>query len=417
MVKRFFWTVAAYAIALVGFTPVAAFAAPDTSDFLVESGSYEIRYDGGFYYTGGEIRPSVYCMDYNYRVDSVQYRNNTNPGTATVIVRWSLDSSYGDSESGETELHFTICKRDLPTFEISVDDDAYDEWSDAVWYTGKEIRPALEAWEDGLRLGVDYTVSYANNVKPGTAKVVVAGKGLYGGSQTLTFRIKKRSIQWDDFSFASGSSKYAYTGNAVKPKIDSGELVRGKDYVVSYQNNKKIGTATVTMTGIGLYQGKIVKKFSIKRATKVKLNNVYKNTKRITGKVTNVVKGDKIQLKIGGKTYVKKVKKAAKSLKFTFKVPSQTYGKKYTVKVLDGKKKKVASKSSKVWYSNKLKLGQTKKQVKLNPNWGSPSWVNKYNYGSGATEQWVYEYYDSDGYATDWSYLYFRGGRLVSWTL
>lgn len=234
MVRKLFWAIATCAVALVGFAPGIAFAAPDSSDFLIESNSCATNYDGGFYYTGGEIRPSVYCVNYEYRVDSLQYRNNINPGTATIVVRWSFESYYGGSESGTTELHFTICKRELPFFELSEDDDAFDEWGEVAWYTGKEIRPALEAWESGAREGVDYTVSYVNNINPGTAKVVIAGKGLYGGSQTLTFRIKKRSIQRSDFSFVSGSSKYAYTGNAVKPKIDSEELVKGRDYLVSY---------------------------------------------------------------------------------------------------------------------------------------------------------------------------------------
>ena len=39
--------------------------------------------------------------------------------------------------------------------------------------------------------GTDYTVTYANNVKVGTATVTVKGKGNYTGTITLTFMIKK----------------------------------------------------------------------------------------------------------------------------------------------------------------------------------------------------------------------------------
>ncbi len=67
----------------------------------------------------------------------------------------------------------------------------------------------------------------------------------------------------------------AYTGKAKKPSITltygSKKLVKGKDYVVSYKNNIKIGTATVTATGKGDYTGSISRKFTIT----VKKNAVY----------------------------------------------------------------------------------------------------------------------------------------------
>ncbi len=51
----------------------------------------------------------------------------------------------------------------------------------------------------------------------------------------------------------------AYTGKALKPKVtvrlDSGMLVAGTDYTVSYSDNTNVGTATVTVTGKGDYTG------------------------------------------------------------------------------------------------------------------------------------------------------------------
>ena len=43
------------------------------------------------------------------------------------------------------------------------------------------------------------------------------------------------------------------------------------DYLVSYANNKNVGTAKVTVTGIGGYTGKVAKTFNIvPKATKLK---------------------------------------------------------------------------------------------------------------------------------------------------
>lgn len=63
-------------------------------------------------------------------------------------------------------------------------------------------------------------------------------------------------------------TKLTYTGKALKPAVKS-VVLNGKtltaetDYTVSYSNNKNIGTATVTITGIGKYAGAVEKTFSI----------------------------------------------------------------------------------------------------------------------------------------------------------
>ncbi len=72
--------------------------------------------------------------------------------------------------------------------------------------------------------------------------------------------------------------KYTYTGKAVKPldyvKVNGSLLVEGRDYTVNYTNNIKVGTASVTVTGIYPYKGSVTKTFSIVKpntpATKIK---------------------------------------------------------------------------------------------------------------------------------------------------
>ncbi|MFA9466266.1 MAG: hypothetical protein ACERKN_18520 [Velocimicrobium sp.] len=58
-----------------------------------------------------------------------------------------------------------------------------------------------------------------------------------------------------------------YSGKAIKPSVtvmDGGyELKKGKDYKITYSNNKKIGKAVITMKGLGKYTGTVKKKFSI----------------------------------------------------------------------------------------------------------------------------------------------------------
>lgn len=67
----------------------------------------------------------------------------------------------------------------------------------------------------------------------------------------------------------SGLDPQKYTGNAItlkNLKVTSGRTVlrKGTDYTVAYSNNKKHGTATVTINGIGKYRGTITETFQIK---------------------------------------------------------------------------------------------------------------------------------------------------------
>ena len=58
-----------------------------------------------------------------------------------------------------------------------------------------------------------------------------------------------------------------YTGKEIKPtqdlKYKGKTLVEGNDYILSYSNNIDIGTAKMTITGIGDYEGTIIIRFKI----------------------------------------------------------------------------------------------------------------------------------------------------------
>ncbi len=134
-------------------------------------------------------------------------------------------------------------------------------------YAGTAQTPAVTV-KDGstiLKKDTDYTVSYANNTRVGTATVTVTGKGNYTGSKTLTFTITAKSLSACKAALAVTTC--IYTGAAQMPGITvkdgNATLKKDTDYTVSYANNTKVGTATVTIIGKGNYSGSQTMTFAI----------------------------------------------------------------------------------------------------------------------------------------------------------
>lgn len=57
--------------------------------------------------------------------------------------------------------------------------------------------------------------------------------------------------------------KYVYTGERVEPEISVAELTEDIDYTVSFDNNLDVGKATLTVRGIGEFEGSFEKNFII----------------------------------------------------------------------------------------------------------------------------------------------------------
>ncbi len=137
-------------------------------------------------------------------------------------------------------------------------------------YTGAEICPkvTLTYKKKTLKEGIDYTLSYENNVNTGTATILVTGIGEYIGEKTVPFKITGTPLSKASFAEWKASVKYDGTGKTQTEAylyVDkkTNRLTENKDYTVSYKNNVNIGTATVTYKGIGAYSGSVRKTFKI----------------------------------------------------------------------------------------------------------------------------------------------------------
>ena len=96
---------------------------------------------------------------------------------------------------GELEGFYQITPNDFNKAKISISPQTY---------TGKAVTldkdsVTVKIGKETLTFGTDYEIvenSYANNVKKGTASVTIVGKGNYGGTKAVRFKITARKFSW-----------------------------------------------------------------------------------------------------------------------------------------------------------------------------------------------------------------------------
>lgn len=181
-----------------------------------------------------------------------------NAGSYTIVAK-----GIG-RRSDQTAATLTVAPADISSASVTTEPVAD--------YTGSQIAPvpAVTLGTNALQAGIDYTVSYGENIRPGATAgvIVVAGAGNYTGTVTAYFQIRGNIA---DATIKLSPTSYVYNSKARKPAaivtFAGITLTSGVDYKVSYAANKSIGTATVTVTGKGSYIGSQKTTFKIKPAT------------------------------------------------------------------------------------------------------------------------------------------------------
>ena len=215
--------------------------------------------------TAGTVKYTCSCGD-SY--------TETIPATGHKSSGWIVDKTASIGVKGSKHKECTVCKKVLETAEIpalsriSISKASVTLSTSTYAYDGKAKKPGVTVKLNGktLKNGTDYTVSYSNNTKVGTATVKIMGKGNYTGSVSKTYSIKNNFKK----ATISGISNKSYTGKnitqSITVKYNGKTLKNGTDYTVSCSNNKSIGTATVKIAGKGSYTGTITKTFKINPA-------------------------------------------------------------------------------------------------------------------------------------------------------
>ena len=202
-------------------------------------------YDGKAKTPKASIEGLIEGTDYE-----VSYKDNINVGTAKVIFKGK--GNYTDT----VEKTFTIGHTGIEAYKdkASLSGTSYE-------YDGTEKRP--EVTIEGLTEGQDYEASYEANINAGKAKVIVNGRGNYGGSFEKSFEITAKDIAGYKGIAGLSVESYEYDGSEKKPSVEIKGLIEKEDYILTYQKNVNAGTAEVIVTGQKNYKGSFVRTYSI----------------------------------------------------------------------------------------------------------------------------------------------------------
>lgn len=192
----------------------------------------------------------------------LEYKNNIDPGTATVTVK-----GIGKYKGYEQSFTYTIEHR---TFHLNHHQN-HDNIGTVKW-TGKEVNYLPENIvsdhnETVLEKEKDYKVEYTDNIKPGTASIKIIGINDYKGCElNFTYTIEPDcgygGFYAEMHQNGTDLGKFDWTGSDVQPYLGkilckhcNKELEIGNDYIIQYSNNIDPGKATMKVTGIGKYKG------------------------------------------------------------------------------------------------------------------------------------------------------------------
>ncbi len=236
------------------------------------------------YYTMDETEPTAQSTEYTGPIDL------GNEAKKVVIKAIAIK---GENKSSIATFAYTVTNQPVTPEEpdpVEPDDPGVDK--ENIWitglketyaYTGAKIIPDIKVWDCDItgadRLlapGIDYTVAYKNNAKPGKADVIVTGKGNYvGKGVTASFNIEEaKGVEAPDSVKGAKIDKIkdviTYTGKAKHP--DFKLTLKGSKTAVTYtfdeetqvyvradgqpmnvnvaiSNNVNKGTATILVSG------------------------------------------------------------------------------------------------------------------------------------------------------------------------
>ncbi|MBQ8381001.1 MAG: hypothetical protein IJY18_03825 [Clostridia bacterium] len=189
-----------------------------------------------------------------------------NGRTASVSERGSLVGDSGAEGIVTATLEGKTAMVRLITVDLAVASIMLDLADGKEIYSGEAREPDVKIFADGEELGegVDYEVSYLDNVNVGIATVIITAteNGKCKNMRVLNFEITERSISDGIITLTESEDKEA---PAVTVTAGGRTLAEGVDYTLEYKVSEDGKEGIVTAYGKGNYKGVLSSSFEIKR--------------------------------------------------------------------------------------------------------------------------------------------------------
>ncbi|MBQ1530922.1 MAG: hypothetical protein IIZ57_02155, partial [Solobacterium sp.] len=140
---------------------------------------------------------------------------------------------------------------------------------------------------------------YPDTENAGKATIVITGINGYTGTIKKTVTVSKDTLTAADTVINVPDTAMMKNGAKPEVTVTAGDtvLTEGTDYTLSYANNKKAGTGTVTVKGKGNYSGSLKQTFTITakdlaETTLEYANNVNSSAKKGSYQTTVVIRDE-----------------------------------------------------------------------------------------------------------------------------
>lgn len=297
---------------------------------------------------------------------------------------------------------------ELPSVSIEVAGRRYPCAVTVVNERDKEKYP----FSDGYYLHYKFQCSYPKTEIDKQVKVILSDSNGYNISQNATIKntppkltVKKVTSSTTKVT-GSTSAKYGSLVEVFTDKKTYKAKVRGDGTFSVKIKSQKPGTSIDVMvtTKDGNYNYKSLKIKQGKSSVTIR-GTLYSSKSSVQVTLGSARKGDKLRLKVGSKTYTKKIKSGKKRQTITFPLsPKAAAGSIVKAVLYDKFGKKKGSDERRVYIGNTIYTGMSANDALLT-TWGRP--VRRNDWGNGYL-QWVFV----SGRTT--LYVYIQNGRVVS---
>ena len=244
---------------------------------------------------------------------TIQWKDTTRVGKAALVLTGTREDRDGDGLRyvGTKIVYFEVKGTSVNKTEITGLEEEYI-------YTGEKISPSLQVKDEAagkertLIEGIDYKLTYSDNLEKGKATILIEAlpDSGFSGSRKLSYQIVSKKLEVggengftillrenDKEPFSETDRSFFYLKGGVKPQVqvvspDGKKLILNKDYKITYENIKEvrgqdaIKAPTVVIRGQGNYSGTVKVPFTIEKKVALADNNIIliANDKEVSSK-------------------------------------------------------------------------------------------------------------------------------------